>query len=142
MSTSDTPNPAYAEALLGKGPDLAQTLNMTFDEITRERVVVSMPITPAVHQPFGYLHGGASLALAETAASIGAMVNCPPGMIAFGQELNGNHLRAKRDGLLRATATPIHRGRTSQVWDIRITDEADKLVCVARCTLAIVPAGG
>ena len=88
------------------------------------RVVVTMPVGPHVHQPHGILHGGASMVLAETAASVGAGLNCPPGMRAVGQEINGNHLRAKRDGLLRATAEPVHIGRTSQVWTVDIRDEA------------------
>ena len=82
------------------------------------------------------------MALAETVASIGGSLNCAPGMTAVGLEINANHLRPKRTGLLTAVATPLHRGRTTQVWDVRISDDAEKLVCVARCTVAVVPTGG
>lgn len=131
---------ANLPASLRVSTGLLETLEMTVVEANPERVVVTMPVTPRHLQPGGYLHGGASVALAETAASIGAVVSCPPGMTAFGQEINANHLRPMRDGLLTATATPLHVGRSSQVWDIKIRDERDRLVCVSRCTLAIVPA--
>lgn len=124
-----------AQALGG----LLATLGMTVVERTSERVVVTMPVTAGHHQPMGYLHGGASVALAETAASIAANVNCGPDTVALGQEINANHLRPIREGLLTAVATPLHIGRTSQVWDVKIRDERDRLVCVSRCTLAAVP---
>jgi uncharacterized protein (TIGR00369 family) len=120
---------------------LIGALGIAFVEMTPERVVATMPVTPRHHQPFGYLHGGASVTLAETVASLGAFLNCPPGMVAFGLEINANHLRPKRDGLLTATALPLHRGRTSHVWEIKIRDEEDRLICVARCTVAIVAQG-
>lgn len=119
---------------------LGQTLGIEFRELTPERVVATMPVTPRHHQPLGYLHGGASVALAETVASVGAFLNCPPDMIAFGQEINANHLRPVRDGLLTAISTPLHIGRTTQVWEVKIFDAGDKLVCVSRCTVAVVPA--
>ena len=118
---------------------LLETLDMTIVESTPERVVVTMPVTARQHQPMGYLHGGASVALAETAASIGANVACPPDRMAFGQEINANHIRPVREGLLTAVATPLHVGRTSQVWDVKIRDERGRLVCVSRCTLAAIP---
>jgi uncharacterized protein (TIGR00369 family) len=117
-----------------------ETLDLHFEEITAERVIITMPVTKRVHQPFGVLHGGASVALAESAASIGANANCPDGMVALGQEINANHLRPKSEGTLRAVAVPVHVGRTSQVWTVEIRDEAEKLVCIARCTLAVVKA--
>lgn len=118
---------------------LLATLDMTVVEATRERVVVQMPVSEGHLQPHGYLHGGASVALAETAASIAGALNAPEGMTVFGQEINANHIRPKRDGVLTATATPLHVGRTSQVWDVKIRDENEKLVCVSRCTIAAVP---
>lgn len=121
---------------------LPQTLGMTIVEATPERVVATMTVTPRLHQPFGYLHGGASVALAETVASVGAFLSCPPNHAAFGLEINANHVRSVRDGVLTATATPLSRGRTTHVWDIRITDENERLVCVSRCTLAIVSTEG
>jgi len=121
---------------------LGKTLGMEVVEAAPERVVISMPITPAHHQPFGYLHGGASVALAETVASIGGMLNAPPGKVVFGLEINANHVRSRRDGLLRAIGTPLHVGQTTQIWEIRIVGEDDKLVCISRCTLAVVAPQG
>jgi 1,4-dihydroxy-2-naphthoyl-CoA hydrolase len=110
-------------------------------EATIDRVVATMPVQPKVHQPFGLLHGGASVALAETVASLGAYLNVmDSGMGAVGLEINANHLRGKKDGIVTATATPIHKGRSTHVWQVEIKDEAGKMVCVSRCTLAIVPA--
>lgn len=119
---------------------LLTTLGITITEATRDRVTATMPIGPKVHQPFGLLHGGASVVLAETVASTGAFMNCALDKeMAVGIEINANHLRGKRDGLLTAVATPVHKGRTTHVWEVRITDEAGKPVCISRCTLAIVP---
>lgn len=116
------------------------TLGMTLAECTPERVVVTMPVTRRVHQPFGLLHGGASVALAETAASVGGAMNVDlETHYVVGLEINANHLRARQDGTVTAVATPIHRGRTTQVWQIEIRDEEGALVCTSRCTLAVVP---
>jgi uncharacterized protein (TIGR00369 family) len=90
------------------------------------------------HQPFGYLHGGVSVVLAESVASTGAFLNCPPGKVAFGSEINASHVRPKRSGTL--TAVGAHVGRRSQVWEVRIKDEDSKTVCVSRWTVAIVDA--
>ena len=117
---------------------LDTTLGVTYEELSPERVVATMPVGPRVYQPLGYLHGGASVALAESVASIGGQLNAAEGMAVFGVEINANHLRSKREGTLRAVATPLHRGRTTQVWDVRIADEEGRLVCVSRCTLAVV----
>lgn len=117
---------------------LPATLDMRFEQVTPERVVITMPVGPRVHQPLGLLHGGASVALAETAASVGAGLNCADGKAAVGQEINANHVRAVREGLLRAVAVPLHVGRTTQVWSIEIRDDDGKLVCVSRCTLAVI----
>ena len=119
---------------------LLSTLGIEFVETTKERVVARMPVGPRVHQPFGLLHGGASVALAETVASTGAWMNIDQAKESVvGLEINANHLRGKRDGEVRAVATPIHVGRRTQVWDVRISDEAGRLVCISRCTLAVVP---
>ncbi len=116
-----------------------ETLDITVVTAEKDRVVLAMPVSPGHRQQAGYLHGGASLVLAESAASLGAALNCDlERQSTFGLEINANHLRPKRDGRLIATATPLHRGRTTHVWDIRITDENDKLICVSRCTIAIV----
>ncbi|MBO9325102.1 MAG: hotdog fold thioesterase, partial [Roseiflexus sp.] len=104
---------------------LASRLGIEIVELSPQRIVATMPVTPDHHQPLGYLHGGASLALAETVASIGAFFNCPPGKASFGLEINANHLRPKRDGRVTATGTPLHIGKSTQVWDVRIVDEQD-----------------
>lgn len=124
---------------LGTLPDtLMATLDIRIEVAEPERVVASMPVGPKVHQPFGILHGGASVALAETVASIGAVLNVEPGQTAVGLEINANHLRSVREGTVHATATPLHRGRRTQVWSVNITGEDGGLVCVSRCTLAII----
>ncbi len=126
------------ERLLDKG-DVAKDLDIEFVELNPERVVATMPIDRRHLQPFGYLHGGVSVILAESVASIGAFLNCPPGKGAFGSEINASHLRPKRAGsVLTATGTPVHAGRRSQVWQVKIEDEDGKAVCAARCTVAIV----
>jgi uncharacterized protein (TIGR00369 family) len=118
---------------------LAAALGIEMVELSRERVVATMPVDDRTRQPFGLLHGGASIALAETVASFGAAVHIDRERFsAVGLEINGNHLRAKRDGMVRATAVPVHLGRSTQVWSIEIADEAGRLVCISRCTMAIV----
>jgi uncharacterized protein (TIGR00369 family) len=118
---------------------LLTTLGIHIVEATRDRVTATMPVGPKVHQPWGLLHGGASVVLAETVASTGAFLNCSESEMAVGIEINANHLRGKREGVVTAVATPIHKGRTTHVWEIRVTDEGGKPVCISRCTLAIVP---
>ncbi len=118
---------------------LVSTLGIRVLEATPERVVAEMDVTPKTHQPFGFLHGGASVSLAETVASIGAFLAAPEGHTSFGLEINANHLRSMREGKLTATATPLHSGRTTAVWNIEIRDEQGRLVCISRCTLAITP---
>lgn len=129
-----------AKSLPNATAGLTGRLGITFVETTGDRVVATMPVTPDHHQPLGYLHGGASVALAETVASIGAYFAAPEGYVAFGMEINANHLRPVRDGVLTAAATPIHRGRTTHVWGVEIRDEQGRLVCIVRTTIAVVPA--
>lgn len=106
-------------------------------ELTRDKVVLDMDVGPRVHQPMGLLHGGASAVLAESAASMGAWLNCDESHYPVGTDLNISHLRARREGGVRAIATPVRRGRTLHVWTIDIVDPDGVLVAVARCTLAI-----
>ena len=118
---------------------MAAAMGIEIVSLTPEKVVATMPVDHRTQQPFGLLHGGASAALAETVASLGAYLNVDPEtQAAVGVELNANHLRGKTEGIVTATATPVRRGRTIHVWDIRIEDEESRLVCVSRCTLAIV----
>ena len=120
---------------------LLATLGIEIVEATKEKVVGRMPVGPKVHQPFGLLHGGASVALAETVASTGGWMNVDQAKERIvGIEINANHLRAKKDGMLTAVATPIHVGKRTHVWNVHIADEEGKAVCVSRCTLAVVPA--
>ena len=103
---------------------LGDTLGIEIVEGSGRRVVATMPVEPRHHQPFGYLHGGATVALAETVASVGGYLAAPDGYTAFGQEINANHFRPMREGTLTATGTPIHVGKTSQVWGIEVRDQA------------------
>ena len=128
------------EAVLKSGEGVTKNLGVELVELTPERVVATMPVDERHHQPFGYLHGGVSVVLAETVASVGGFMNCPPGKAAFGSEINASHVRPKRSGTLTAVGLPAHVGRRSQVWEVCITDEDDKTVCVSRCTTTIVDA--
>lgn len=118
---------------------LMEALRIEMVEITPDKVVATMPVGEATRQPAGILHGGASVALAETVASVGTYnLIDQKNQIAVGLEINANHIRGKRDGIVTAVAVPLHKGRTTMVWDIKIKDEDGKLVCVSRCTMAIV----
>lgn len=118
---------------------LMDALGIETVTLDKDKVVMTMPVHGATRQPFGLLHGGASVALAESAASLGTWLNVDQSsQVVVGIEINANHIRSRREGLVTAVATPLHRGRTTMVWDIRITDEDDKLVCVSRCTVAIL----
>lgn len=108
-------------------------------EVTKEKVVLIMPVTSRTFQPMGSLHGGVSVVLAETAATMGAWMNIDQEkQVAVGLEINANHIRPKRSGILTATAIPVNLGHTVSIWDIRISDEKENLICTSRCTLAIV----
>ncbi len=100
-------------------------------------MVMEMPVTEKVFQPFGYLHGGASVVLAETAASMGATSLVGDDEITFGMEINANHMKTKQSGKLTAKAKCRHQGRTTQIWEIEITDEMEEIVCLSRCTMAV-----
>ncbi len=119
---------------------LVKDLGIEYVELESEKVVMTMPVDERHCQPLGYLHGGASVVLAETVATTGAWLNCPPGKVAFGSEINASHLRPKRSGTLTGVGTPVQVGGTNQVWEVRIHDEDDKPVCVSRCRLAVVGA--
>ncbi|MFT8320123.1 MAG: hotdog fold thioesterase [Bacillus sp. (in: firmicutes)] len=101
--------------------------------------IATMPVDSRTKQPFGYLHGGASVALAETVASLGAanLVDLETQAV-FGQEINANHIRSKKDGMVTAIASVIHQGRTSMVYETKIVDEEKNLISISRCTIAVV----
>jgi 1,4-dihydroxy-2-naphthoyl-CoA hydrolase len=119
---------------------LAQALGIEFTEAGADFLRGRMPVDARTRQPFGLLHGGASVALAETLGSA-AGNHCldPERSIAVGLEISANHLRPVTSGWVIGTARPIHIGRTTQVWDIRIEDEAGQMTCISRLTLAVVP---
>jgi len=118
---------------------LSEHVDIRFTEIGPDYVRASMPVDARTVQPFGLLHGGASVTLAETLGSVGA--NCVVDNARFfcvGQEINANHLRGVRSGRVTGTARPIHIGGRSQVWEIRIEDDKGRLTCISRLTLAVV----
>lgn len=118
---------------------LMEALGIKIVELGPDKVVATMPVNEATRQPFGLLHGGASVALAETVASVGTYnLIDPTRQFTVGLEINANHIRGKRDGIVTAVGLPLHKGRTTMVWDIKLTDEDGKLICVSRCTIAII----
>ena len=129
--------PAELTALGGNS--MPGYLGMIITEVGADFLRATMPVNAHTHQPFGLLHGGASVALAETLGSIGSMM-CVDAekFMAVGQEINANHIRGMAAGLVTATARPWHLGRTSHVWHIELRDEDDKLVCVSRLTMAVI----
>lgn len=119
--------------------NMGDALGITFLHISKNKIVASMPVNESTKQPFGLLHGGASAALAETLASVGAWFNIDETKnAAVGIELNANHIRGVRSGNVIGTAVPLHKGAQTQVWEIKIHTENEKLVCVSRCTLAVI----
>jgi 1,4-dihydroxy-2-naphthoyl-CoA hydrolase len=120
---------------------MAANLGIEVTGFTDTTLTARMPVDDRTRQPHGRLHGGASVALAETLGSIAANLTLEPGKsIAVGLEINANHVRPVKGGFVHATATAEALGRTTQIWSIRITDSADRLVCISRFTLAVIPA--
>lgn len=122
---------------------MGHNLGISFTSFKKGEIKATMPVDERTVQPFGILHGGASVALAETLASIGAWLNIknPKEKTAVGIEINANHIRSvKKGNSVKAVATPVQRGRRIHVWETKIYTDDDKLVCVSRCTLAIVDA--
>lgn len=104
------------------------------DDFLRGRV----PVDSRTHQPYGLLHGGVSVVLAETLGSLGANYSCAPGFHAVGLDINANHLRGVRSGWVTGTARPVHQGRSTQVWQIDLQDDAGRPICVSRITMAVL----
>jgi 1,4-dihydroxy-2-naphthoyl-CoA hydrolase len=118
---------------------LAETIGIRVTEIGPDFLRATMPVNPKVHQPMGVLHGGASVALAETVGSVAATLCVDQEKyVCLGQEINANHLRPISSGMVTATARPYHIGKRSHVWSIEIRDEKERLVCVSRLTMAVV----
>lgn len=120
-------------------PTMAEALGMELVKLYPDEVVGTMPVDARTTQPVGLLHGGASVALAETLCSIGAWLHLDPStQTAVGLEINANHVRAVREGIVIGRARPIHTGRQVQIWECRIETEDGKLVCTSRCTLMAI----
>ncbi|MEQ8200266.1 MAG: hotdog fold thioesterase [Syntrophomonadaceae bacterium] len=115
------------------------TLGIEIVEFTKERVTAVMPVTPKTHQPFGIMHGGVSVVLAETVASAGSYLFIDrETQRAVGLEINANHIRSVSQGIVKAVGIPVHVGRTSLIWEVRIYDEGGCLLCISRCTVAVL----
>ncbi len=122
---------------------LMETLGIRITAVGDDWLAGSMPVDRRTHQPYGLLHGGASVALAETLGSTAAMLTLDPEKErAVGLDINANHVRGVREGSVTGTAKALHIGRTTQVWEIRIESEEGTLVCIARLTMAVIPARG
>jgi 1,4-dihydroxy-2-naphthoyl-CoA hydrolase len=123
---------------LTKG-NMGEYLAIEFTEIGPNYLKASMPVNEKTRQPYGLLHGGASAVLAETVGSVASsLVIDRETQLCVGIEINCNHLRGKRDGIVTATVEPLHIGATTHVWDIRLRDEQDKMICVSRLTVAVL----
>ena len=117
---------------------MASHLGMEVTEIGDDYLIVKMPVDERTKQSYGMLNGGASLALAETVGSLAANLAVMPEKACFGLDINVNHIRAARGGYVHGKASPLHIGSTTHVWEIKITDDHEKLICIARLTMAIV----
>ena len=130
------------EELNGGRTTLVTTLGIRFTEIGPDFVRGTMPVDERTIQPYGLLHGGASVALAETLGSTGAAMSVDASEYqVVGQEINANHVRAASGGLVTGTAKPVHIGGRTHVWSIEIVNEAAKLVCISRLTMAVIKRG-
>lgn len=116
---------------------LIEHLQIEYTDITSDSISATMPVCSFTHQPLGMLHGGASVVLAETLGSLAANYCVDDNYYCVGLDINANHIRAMRSGYVIGTASPIHLGATTQVWQIEITDERKRLVCSSRLTIAV-----
>ena len=118
---------------------MSEFLGMEWVELGDDYIKMKMPVDQRTKQPYGLLHGGASCALAETTGSVASqLVLDPKKFICVGIEINANHIRSARDGFVTGIARPLHLGATTHVWDIKIYDDTEKLICISRLTLAIL----
>ncbi len=118
--------------------DMVTHLGIEFTEVGDHSLSARMPVDDRTRQPMGLLHGGASVVLAETLGSMAGFLMLPEGKACVGLEINANHIRSVRDGYVTGKATPLHIGKNTHVWDIRIHDDQQRLVCVSRLTLAVI----
>ena len=119
-------------------PHIGQYLEIAFTEVGEDYLVATMPVNSKVHQPYGLLHGGVSVVLAETLGSVAGDFCVPEGYSVVGLEVNANHLRPVREGLVQGVCTSIKLGGKIQVWDIKLYTEAKELFCISRLTTAVV----
>ena len=133
-------NPSLEELAQYRPNTVIEVLDIDFGEIGDDYLELTMPVTTKTLQNAGILHGGVSVVLAETACSVGASMTVDPEkQYVVGQEINANHIRPGIPGdVITARATPVSRGRRSQVSDIRLRNQDDKLVCISRCTMAVL----
>ncbi|EPJ51811.1 MAG: putative thioesterase [Osedax symbiont Rs2] len=117
---------------------LIRHLGIEFTEFGDDYICATMPVDQRTHQPMGLLHGGASVVLAETLGSTAATLACPEGFACVGLEINANHMRAVRSGLVTGITRALHIGRSTQVWEIKIYDQAQKMSCISRITLSVI----
>jgi uncharacterized protein (TIGR00369 family) len=131
------------EALNAAGRNtIGEVLDIRFESFTEDSLTASMVVDQRTHQPFGLLHGGASVVLAETLGSMASyLVADPTRYFCVGLEVNANHLRGVKAGRVTGVVRPVHLGRTTHVWDIRIHNEEGKPACISRLTVAVVPHG-
>ncbi len=136
-------SPQTLAALNAGGDDtLIRHVDIVYTEIGEDFLRATMPVDHRTRQPYGLLHGGASVVLAETLGSVGAAMCVDSSKyICVGQEINANHVRSARRGLVTGTARPVHLGGRTQVWSIEIVNEAGELVCISRLTMAVVKTG-
>ena len=121
---------------------IGEVLDIRFDAVDEQSLTASMAVDHRTHQPYGLLHGGASVVLAETVGSSASyLIIDTDKYFCVGLEINANHLRGVRSGRVSAVAHPVHIGRTTHVWDIRLTTDEGKLSCISRLTVAVVPHG-
>ncbi len=118
---------------------MEEHLGIEIVEVGNDFLAATMPVDHRTRQPYGFLHGGASAVLAESLGSMaGNLCVDPRKRYCVGLEINANHIRAVKEGVVKGTCRPVHLGKTTQVWEIKITNEADKLVCISRLTLAVL----
>ena len=113
-------------------------LGIEFTEIGNDYLVARMPVDERTRQPLGLLHGGASVALAETLGSVAASLCLDDSRFCVGLEINANHIKSIRNGFVTGRALPVHIGKQTHVWEIRITNESNELICISRITMAIL----
>ncbi|WP_342619918.1 hotdog fold thioesterase [Rhodoferax sp. GW822-FHT02A01] len=131
--------PISVDILAQATADTAVThLGIEFVEVGDDYIVGRVPVNAHTRQPYGLLHGGVSVVLAETLGSCGAAYSCAPGQLVVGLDINANHLKGARSGWVTATARAVHIGRTTQVWQIDMCNDAGELSCVSRITMAVL----